>query len=83
MRNKSIDVLKGLAILFVVFYHILWVAVGFKQSPTNVFFNTSCMQVFFFISGYLTFRIIPKEELKDFIKNSLVKKRSFFCCLPL
>ena len=74
MRNKNIDVLKGMAILFVIYYHILWAAVGYKASPTAVFFHSSCMQLFFFISGYLSFRLIGKEERRSYINKSIIKK---------
>lgn len=74
MRNKYIDVLKGILILFVVFYHILWCGVGYKSSPTAVLFHTTCMQAFFFVSGYLSFKVIKKHEQKIYIRKSIGKK---------
>lgn len=52
-RVLFLDSLKGLLILFVIYYHILWAGVKFKESPTVDIFDTTCMQLFFFVSGFL------------------------------
>lgn len=56
MRNKNIDLLKGVAILFVIYYHLVWNGMALKESPSVLFFQTVCMQLFFMISGYLSYK---------------------------
>lgn len=76
-RLKFIDGAKGFAILFVVFYHLLWVCVKDKDSSIIPVFNSVCMQLFFFISGYVSYKSISKiSTAKDVFANLSKKARS-------
>jgi fucose 4-O-acetylase-like acetyltransferase len=75
-RNQLIDLLRGIAIMFVVFGHTM---VGTTVNSTNsILFNiiwTLQMPLFFLISGYVTkysSQIINFKDLLLFIKRKTV-----------
>ncbi len=75
-RLKYIDGMKGFAILFVVFYHLIWVSVKDRDSSLIPLFSSLCMQLFFFISGYVSYRGLLKMVTgKDVFENILRKAR--------
>ena len=41
-------------ILFVVYYHVLWLGVKYQDSPSKQIFDLLCMQSFFFVSGFVS-----------------------------
>lgn len=45
MRLKYIDCLKGALILFVVYYHVLWLGLKYKISPTKKIFDLVCIDL--------------------------------------
>ena len=55
-------------ILFVVYYHVLWLGVKYKDSPTVDFFNLLCMQMFFFVSGYVSVKSFLKIDGRSIIE---------------
>lgn len=73
-RLKYIDGIKGFAILFVVFYHLIWVCVKDKDSTIVPVFNSVCMQLFFFISGYVSCKGISKMMTAKDVYKSIVRK---------
>lgn len=60
-RIYYLDQLKGLAIILVVVGHVMQFVFGFNQSLLVDFLAIFHMPLFFFISGYLTYR---KERKK-------------------
>jgi fucose 4-O-acetylase-like acetyltransferase len=57
MRNKQIDIIKGIAIILVVLYHALcWTDPNFGSSKLLNVLQPFLMPTFFTISGYLLFR---------------------------
>lgn len=76
IRLKYVDGLKGFAILFVIFYHLIWVSVKDRDSVVVPIFNSLCMQLFFFISGYVSYRGMSKMvTVKDFWRNIIKKAK--------
>lgn len=74
IRLKYVDGLKGFAILFVVFYHLIWVCVKDRDSVIVPIFNSLCMQLFFFISGYVSYRGMSRIiTIKDF-RQDIIKR---------
>lgn len=74
VRLKYIDGLKGFSILFVIFYHLIWISVKDRDSVIVPIFNSMCMQLFFFISGYVSYRgMAETTTAKNFWMN-IIKK---------
>lgn len=73
-RLKYIDGIKGFAILFVVFYHLIWCCVKDKDSAIVPVFNSVCMQLFFFVSGYVSCKGISKMVTIKDVCNNIAKK---------
>ena len=74
-RLQYLDCIKGVMILFVVYYHFIWIGVKFKDSPTVDFFNLVCMQMFFFVSGFVSAISIDKlrrGSIKDWLTRKIV-----------
>ena len=90
MRLKYIDCLKGALILFVVYYHVLWLGLKYKISPTKEIFDLVCMQAFFFVSGFVSLKQFADQNLEKLSAGILGKSKTlllptvvmfFFCCL--
>lgn len=79
-RLIYLDSIKGAMILFVLYYHVLWVGVNYKDSPTKVLFDLMCMQTFFFVSGFCAFKINNVYLWKDF--SVLIFKKLKFILIP-
>lgn len=59
-RLRWFDMLKGIAILMVVMGHVLMLCVrGIDAAPLAKFIGNIHMPVFFFISGWLAYRVSP------------------------
>lgn len=72
IRLKYVDGLKGFAILFVIFYHLIWVSVKDRDSVVVPIFNSLCMQLFFFISGYVSYRGMSKMVTVNYHRSRCV-----------
>ena len=72
-RIKYIDVMKGGAILFVIYYHIVWKCISFENSYTVGTFNICCMQLFFLLSGYFSAKMYSANfsSMKKFLVSKL------------
>ena len=79
-RILYIDSIKGVMILFVMYYHVLWTCVKFKTSPTVEVFDLVCMQTFFFVSGFVSYKKNDIFQLKDFL--IILRKRIRTILLP-
>lgn len=81
VRNEKVDIIRGLAMLMVVFQHtIIGSSVGFEDSLLYGVIWSLQMPLFFIISGYVTRysrKIYMSSELWAF-----VKKRSLAYLLP-
>lgn len=75
-REQYIDVIKGISILFVIYYHFLIDGISFRESPTKEFFETICMQLFFFVSGYLAYRS-DRKYTWNYTKDAILKKMRY------
>lgn len=73
-RLKYIDCIKGGAILFVVFYHLIWLGIKDRDSTLIPVFNSCCMQLFFFLSGFVSYQKISNIKTIKEIKANIVKK---------
>lgn len=75
-RLKYIDCLRGFCMLMVVYAHVLTFNSLSLQNPNfDSFVMTFRMPMFFFLSGYVSFRLISKfSELSDKIKNKLSRQ---------
>lgn len=68
MQNRVIyfDTLKGAAILFVVYNHLVWICMQERGSISTALFESVCMNLFFLISGRLAIKmksICTKEQV--------------------
>lgn len=79
-RFLYIDCIKGVMILFVLYYHIMWLGVKFKDSPTKEFFDLVCMQSFFFISGFVSYRQVIDCHFRDIVYD--IRKKIVRLLLP-
>ena len=52
-RNKSLDLIKGCAVISVIIYHVTEIT---GDTILKSFINTYFLSIFFFVSGYLTNR---------------------------
>lgn len=75
MQNRTIyfDTLKGVAILFVVYNHLVWICMQERNSISSALFESVCMNVFFLISGRLAMRL-KSIRTKDQTIQILFKK---------
>ena len=65
VRNKSIDCLKGIGIIFVILGHMQ------RYIPTNlvIYIYSFHMPLFFYISGYLYKKTYEEKKIKEYIKK--------------
>lgn len=72
-RIIFIDQLKGLAMLMVVFGHILNFGVGIKHSTLLTMLTIFDLPLFFFISGYFCYkeRVFEPKELLAFLAKKI------------
>lgn len=82
MRNKNIDILKGVLILYVICYHFVWNGMALKSSPSALFFQTVCMQLFFFISGYLSYKDSNNYLNTSKSAVSFITKKAQYILIP-
>lgn len=72
-RNRTIDVIKGIAIIFVIYGHCIQFGSGADYLETGSFYNNSLfkfiysfhMPLFMLISGYLFYYTLQKHSYKD------------------
>ena len=75
MQNRTIyfDTLKGAAILFVVYNHLVWICMQERSSISSALFESVCMNVFFLISGRLAIKL-KSIRTKEQAFPTLLKK---------
>lgn len=75
MQNRTIyfDTLKGAAILFVVYNHIVWICMQERSSISSALFESVCMNIFFLISGRLALKL-KSNCTKEQALPTLLKK---------
>lgn len=75
MRKKYLDALRGAMILFVVFYHLLGKTFKVENSIFYLLFEVSCMEIFFFISGYFAYKNqgIILGSVWELVKNKILE----------
>lgn len=80
MRITYIDGLRGFTMFLVVFWHILALGFGVEESVLGSFFRTFRMPTFFFISGFIGYKVLTKFAASTTI--SLLKKKTFVQLVP-
>lgn len=65
-RIEYIDAMRGLTMLLVVFFHVSMWGYGGSPSVLNPFFLTFRMPLFFFISGFLSYKTFTRATAGDF-----------------
>lgn len=78
-RIQWIDALRGFVMLLVVFQHVHSICFHIT-TPLSLFFVTFRMPLFFFISGYIAYRLKPITTFADY--QSLVLKKTRVQALP-
>lgn len=83
-RYIYIDRLKGFTIFLVVLGHIIPVLINDKAAHSNelfLFIYSFHMPLFFFLSGYIAFKTIKIESLKNYFQ--FVKSKSASLLIPM
>ncbi len=80
MQNRTIyfDTLKGAAILFVVYNHLVWICMQERSSISSALFESVCMNVFFLISGRLAMKLKSIRTKEQTFPLLLKKTYSLF-----
>lgn len=65
-RIEYIDAMRGFAILMVVMAHVFTFCFGRRLSVIHGWFWTFTMPLFFFISGFVSYKVTQNANLKDF-----------------
>ena len=81
-RIAYIDALRGFTMLLVVFWHVEYVAYGAQSanSVINYILMTFRMPTFFFISGYIAYKIVNKWNLRFYFEN--LRKKALVQIVP-
>ncbi|MEG1180193.1 MAG: acyltransferase family protein [Oscillospiraceae bacterium] len=77
-RNIEMDLLKGVAILLVVFGHVIS-----SESILFRYINTFHMPLFFFISGFFAYRSFNKYDISKIIYDKLRRLAVPFLCVSV
>jgi fucose 4-O-acetylase-like acetyltransferase len=80
LRIKSLDSIKGIAILAVVWGHVVFESLGTQGAIHNVSYNIVSsfeMPVFFIVAGFLLYMTLPKKDY-----TSWVKKKAVYLLIP-
>lgn len=80
MQNRIIyfDTLKGAAILYVVYNHLVWICMQERESISSALFESVCMNMFFLISGRLAMRQKSVRTKENAIQILFKKTYSLF-----
>lgn len=81
-RVAYIDALRGFTMFLVVFWHVMALSFGVSSEESIVgnFFLSFRMPMFFFISGFLGYKIAEGLDFGTY--KSLIKKKSFVQLVP-
>ena len=70
MRLKYIDCLRGAAMFMVVYSHIMsFCLTGYAPSPLGAWMRAVMLPLFFFISGYVSYKAVPKTGIAEYGKQ--------------
>lgn len=79
-RLKYIDCIKGFAILFVIYYHMTLISEGHGFAGSYGIFQLLCMQLFFFVSGFMSKGLLDINNISGFV--SLMRKKTRTLLIP-
>lgn len=81
MRLKYIDCLRGVAMFMVVYSHIMsFCLTGYNPSPLGAWMREVMLPLFFFISGYVSYKATPKTGFAEYGKQ--VWKKTTMMLIP-
>ena len=67
MRLKHIDALRGLAMLMVVYSHLMSFCINpYTPSPLGQWMRDVMLPLFFFVSGFVAYKVVSKCGLKEY-----------------